>query len=720
MTVVADGAVTPPTAGAALLRPGRPCWRVGRCPRLAVLVDGAAYFAAVKRAILAAHRQILVAGWDLDGRIELERERPMAAVPNGLRELLSFVVTRRPGLRVHLLLWDYTVLYATDREPLPSLTLGLMTPDAVEVVFDDSVPVGGSHHEKIVVIDDALAFVGGMDLTARRWDTPEHRPADLGRLDRSGRPYPPVHDVQAMFDGPLAAALGEHVRARWEAAGGDPLVAPEPGNDPWPESVAPAITDIPGGLARTVPPLDGRAGVREVEALYVESIAAAHTAIYIENQYLTSRRVCEALAARLAEPTGPEVVIVSPRRCEGWLEEQVMGQGRARFLARLRAADRFGRLRTCWPSAGRGQKIHVHAKVMVIDDSFARIGSSNLANRSMSVDSECDLALGAETDVHRAAVRAFRDRLLAEHLGCDRERLADATARHGSLVSAIDSLRRRHGRTLMPLEPEAESAEAIELVRLVGDPEQPGDLATIFDRVVGDIDVRRLGVGPLLVANWPLLALVTGVLGLALAWHLTPLGEAVDTATLAAWFADAVRHPMTPLAVVGVYLVAGLVAFPVTMLIAATAIAFGPWEGFAYALGGSLAGAAAGYGVGRLFGRTVVARWSTRWTREVSRRLEGRGFLAVLSVRVIPVAPFTVVNVVVGAFRVPFGRFMVASLVGMAPGIAVMTLLGRRLVALWREPDVLNAAAAVAVLILWLAVGALLYRRLRGDDGERA
>src|SRR4030095_10377443 len=192
-------------------------------------------------------------------------------------------------------------------------------------------------------------------------------------------------------------------------------------------------------------------GVREVEAQYLDTIAAARHSIYIENQYFTADKVGDALAARLSEPDGPEVVVVLRELSHGWLEELTMQTLRTKLIQRLRAADVHDRLPVYYPFI-EGLKsrtcIDVHSNVMIVDDEIVRIGSANLANRSMGLDTECDLtieALGRE-DV-RAAICALRAPLLGEHLGFERARVRETIERTGSLTAAIDLLQ-RNDRTL--------------------------------------------------------------------------------------------------------------------------------------------------------------------------------------------------------------------------------------------------------------------------------
>jgi phosphatidylserine/phosphatidylglycerophosphate/cardiolipin synthase-like enzyme len=319
--------------------------------------------------------------------------------------------------------------------------------------------VGGAHHQKIVVIDDCLAFAGGIDVTADRWDTPEHLDRQpLRRRPSTHRPTGPWHDVTSLVSGPAARALGDLARERWASGTGRAL---EPVTDVeacWPPEVEPLLTDVDVAISRTRPEHGGDALVHEVELLWLAAIAGARRTVYIESQYFANRRIAEAIAERLREDDGPEVVVVNPESADGWLEEKAMGTARAKLLALLADADRHGRFRLYVPVTEGRQPIYVHAKVMVVDDRLLRVGSSNLNNRSMGVDTECDLSIEAVAGSPRqeeiaATIVGFRDGLLAEHLGATPEEVAAAIADTGSLVQGIERLRRPTGRSLVEFEP---------------------------------------------------------------------------------------------------------------------------------------------------------------------------------------------------------------------------------------------------------------------------
>ena len=112
-----------------------------------------------------------------------------------------------------------------------------------------------------------------------------------------------------------------------------------------------------------------------IERLYLASIRSARDSIYVENQYFSAESITDALCERLAEPDGPEVILVLPSACSGWIEERTMGARRARLLERLREADRFGRFRAYAPHAPGVGRVNVHAKLMIVDDALVRIGS---------------------------------------------------------------------------------------------------------------------------------------------------------------------------------------------------------------------------------------------------------------------------------------------------------------------------------------------------------
>jgi phosphatidylserine/phosphatidylglycerophosphate/cardiolipin synthase-like enzyme/uncharacterized membrane protein YdjX (TVP38/TMEM64 family) len=690
------------------LEAGRNCWRTARVGRLEWLIDGQAYFSAFRQALAGATHSIFILGWDMDSRTELVPDAPDDGLPTTLGALLNTVVSGRRGLHAYVLDWDYPMLYQADREIAPTYALGWSTHRRVKFRMDGEHPVGGSHHQKIVVIDDAVAFVGGLDLTSSRWDTPAHDPHDARRRTPGGQPYPPFHDVQVIVDGEAAAALGDLARARWLRATGE-KVRPPGGvrGDPWPKSVHPAVIDAEVAIARTQPEYGGVPAAQEIKRLYLDAIASARRHIYIENQYFTAPAIGDALARRLAEPDGPEIVLLSRLRGGGWLEESTMGALRARMLRALRAADRYGRLRAYYPDhTGLGEQcINLHSKLMVVDDRFAEVGSANLNNRSLGYDTECDLALEASEPCIQGPIALLRNRLLAEHLDVSLEQVAGTLVQRNSLIQTIEALRGRT-RTLTPLDPDAApQGDTFILDPSMVDPERPVDP----DRLAAQLVPRRgRPVAARRVASAVVVLLAAA--GLAAAWRWTPLHELLDVRSLASDIEVLAHAPFAPLLVLGAYVLASLTGFPITLLILATGLVFGPVAALAYAWAGSLLGAAAGFGLGRVLARDLAQRLSGARLTAIGRRLDKQRLLAVIAVRIIPVAPFTVVNLAAGAARIRLRDFMLGTFLGMSPGIIAVTVFWGQVLAALRQPSPMSLLV-LGLVAAGIVLGAVALRR---------
>jgi len=706
-----------PMKNSGILREGQNCWRIASCERAAFLVDGEAYFATLAETIRRARKTVYIVGWDIDSRIRLVREgqeQLPEGLPAKLGPFLNEVVSRREDLHVYVLDWDFAMLYALEREPLPIFKFGWGGQKRLHFHMDDKHPVGASHHQKLVVVDDRVAFCGGFDLAGSRWDTCEHAPDDPRRQDNGTR-YTPFHDVQLMVDGEAAQALGELARQRWHrATGKKPRSPANVKDDPWPEQVAADLEKVSVGILRTDPACNGRKQVCEVKDFYLDAIASAQSSIYIENQYFTAHAVGEALEKRLAEETGPEVVMVLPRECSGWLEEGTMGVLRVRMLRRLRAADRHDRLKVYFPTRdGLGPRgINVHAKILVVDDRLVRIGSSNLNNRSMGVDSECDLAIDADGDDRlREGIAAFRNRLLGEHLGAAQETVAEAIQTQSSLVAAVEELRDGE-RRLDPLEPKIDEwlDELVPDSRII-DPENPVSLDELIEQLA-PVDLEIHDEDERGFKGWGFGLLIAAALLLAALWRWTSLGEWLDVESLAAWGSSLRHSPLAPLATVAAFVAGGFILVPVTLLILATALAFGPVPGFVYALAGSLASALSTYAVGRMLGRDRVRSLAGGRINRISRHMAKRGLLAVTAVRLVPVAPYTVVNLVAGASHIRSRDFFLGTLLGMTPGTLAITLFEEGLVNALKNPEMSNYLILGAVIAAAIGGGWLLRRWL--------
>jgi phospholipase D1/2 len=651
---------------------GRNCWNRTQANRLAFLIDGEAYFKAFKEAALKARRSIFIISWDIDSHVLLTRDGDRSGFPNQLGDFLGALLERRRDLHIHVLNWDFSLIYIFERMTQPFFRVDFKKQRRFHFRLDGTHPIGASHHQKIVVIDDSVGFTGGFDLTHARWDTPAHHAHDPKRIDPNGMTYGPFHDIQVIVDGNAAMRLGDIARERWAIATGQDTQPVSLQEDPWPPYLRPDMKDVSIAISRTLPAFMGRPEVREVETLYLDMVASAQRFIYIEQQYFTSARTGEALAARLKEENGPEILLILPKVNSGWLEENSMGLLRTGLLKRLRQADVHGHLGVYYPVVPDDEEVsvNVHSKIMVIDDRMARVGSSNLSNRSMGLDTECDLTVESEGDPQKEGrIAEFRNLLLAEHLGVSPEKIAEVIASKNSLLGAVEALRGSK-RTLRPLVADVpEWMNNLLPETPIFDLERPLDEVRLIEEFV-PTDMNESAGRPF-VRGALLLVLLVILAGL---WKWSPLKEWIDLQPLMNW-ADSFRgNPMTSLIVIAFYVIGGLVMFPVLLLIFATTFTFDPLAGILYSFAGCFSSAIAGYGIGKMIGRDVVRRLAGVRLNQMSRRLARRGLDAIIFLRIVPLLPFTLVNLVAGASHLRFRDYVLGTMIGMTPGIFFITL----------------------------------------------
>jgi len=460
-------------------------WRYARAKRAHVVIDAAAYFELMQEAMLRARQRIFLVGWDFDSRIRMPGGRRWWNLPDKdrfparLGAFFVWLTKRNPSMQIRLLKWNFGAIRYLFRGTMIVDLIRWIFNKGIVFKFDSAHPLGCSHHQKLVIIDDCFAVCGGIDMTSDRWDTPDHIHEDSRRRRPNRTAYGPWHDITMMLEGGAAFALAELGRRRWRQAGGKPMKpCAHQAESPWPERLAAEFRDVEVGIARTRAAYRDIVEVREVEALFLAQIARARRFIYAENQYFASRTIAEAIAVRLMEPDPPEIVLIMPLTADGWLEQTAMDGARTRLLHAIGERDHARRFRVFVPRTSGGTPIYVHAKLMIIDDEIVRVGSSNMNNRSMGLDTEADVFIDAArpgNDHAAPAIARLRRRLLAEHCGISEAAIEALLSEHGSMAAAIAAVR-SDGKYLEPfcLRPLTDAEKALADNALF-DPETPGE-----------------------------------------------------------------------------------------------------------------------------------------------------------------------------------------------------------------------------------------------------
>lgn len=451
--------------------PATSCLALSEFERAHVLIDAESYYAAFCQAALRARRYIYISGWQFDTQARLLRPDPAAPPPHPVELLpfLNYLCEANTALEIYVTAWDYSVVYALEREWLQKLKFDFQSHSRVHFEFLNHPEPGGCHHQKLVVIDGVVAFVGGLDLCDSRWDTRQHEKDDPRRIDTRGKPYKPFHDIQVGLVGPVVSVLEQLFLDGWRMAGGlDPRleVAGEPRAE---RARAAAASDAALGIDGLGVPLAGRrVGVSrtewlpdgqvigEIQALFERAILAAERLIYIETQYFTSRALAEALYYRLADTARPklQVVLVMPDGADSPKEDFVLGN-RQRAIRRFVAdvARHFGHeFRLMMSSEASAEApcpaTFIHSKLMIVDDEFLSIGSANFTNRSLRIDREVNVAWQAQLESPEgaprlaASIQALRASLLAEHAGvADEEPFREIDGLIARLDAACDPSR---------------------------------------------------------------------------------------------------------------------------------------------------------------------------------------------------------------------------------------------------------------------------------------
>ncbi|MBX3016370.1 MAG: VTT domain-containing protein [Bdellovibrionaceae bacterium] len=682
------------------------CWRTGTVNHARLLVDCADYYRAIHAAIANARHSIFILGWEIDSHVRLLRgeEEKTSEIPSCAVDLLNWKAQQNPDLKIYLLRWDPSIAFLGEREALPEYAWTGATPENLAICMDSAIPIGGSQHQKVILIDDELVFNGGMDIARQRWDERDHRVHEPERTDELG-PYGPYHDAQMMMDGPIVKHFAELVRWRWRRAAGyeavperatPPLTTPAPS---WPRHFPPQQGRINAAISRTLPEMKDCRATTEIHKMYMDLIPTARQLIYIENQFLACEKIADALNAQLKKYPALKVICVSSFNPQGLFEREGLWAGRIEFKRRMTDGIRAGRVGIFCTGILKpdGAPLHkrIHSKIIVVDDRYMTVGSANIANRSMNLDTECDVTFYGATPAQRNWIRRMRDDLLAEHSGlpiqdvarmCDEGRFVNEFMQEANAESySLRETRDEHF-TDGKLQPVA---------KMLADPSTP--------IIGGFAKMSTPGRGKVLAIG------IFAVMAIIAIFAARSLFHDLTAAKIQTFLEATRQSPWSLPAVVTVYVLGGFIFFPVTVLSLITAAVFGAIWGPTYAMAGALASATTGFWLGRWAGFGGLRKIMGERTRKIDQHFEKAGIIGVMLVRLIPIAPFTLVNLAAGVSSVRFLDFVLGTFLAFLPAFVAKGLLGDSLTQVILNPNEETAKYLALGLGVWLLIVGATY-----------
>lgn len=676
------------------------CW-LGKNERAAFLFEGKNYFKAFFEAALQAKKSIYIVGWDFNSDTELLRGKDAKKarndkMPTKIWEFLNYLCENNPDLQVRIINWDYYLVYGQERDHL--LKGKAFFHDRIKVRFDDQHPLSASHHQKYVLLDEDLLFLGGLDFAQGRWDDKFHKIHNHLRKTPSGKSYPPFHDLQLMLKGECVAVMAKMFRDRWQLLTGEKLKDRHHRISVWPKYFEMEISDSERcGLSRTWPEYEEYEQVVEIEKLYRKAISEAKDYIYIENQYFISKKIVDYLGSSLSKKEGPEVIVLTVDHKESWLEGTVYGAFFNKFVKILKKKDKYGRLGiysalVC--EKGEEIDLKIHSKIMIVDDHFLTIGSANATNRSLGLDSELNFSFENEERVGRMLYL-----LLAEHGGSDWQKVKKWRENGESIKGIIEKFNSKR-RKIVPL-----NRMGGQLMRLIPvplkliDPARP--LITLKDMAAFNVYEKwSRKFSPLLILGLAFLTLFA----LALSWRVLINEGILDITRIRSLLEFAHGSDYAWIGAIGFYILGGMVLLPLLVMILAVAFFFDPLPAFGISFLGILLSASLNYLIGRKLGKRALKKVNTPVLNALNNKLKKNGFINTLLFRLVPIAPAGVVDLLAGASKISFRDFILATAVGIFPGLIVLILLGSTFQEIVQDFSWLKAGLLLVVGLFWLGV----------------
>lgn len=650
---------------------------------LSLHIGGVEYYGSLKKSLEQANTCILICGWTFSLSTVLDKE------DTTVKDVLFALP---PSVEVKILIWDYPLIYTPDRDPFTALTLALENKSNISFQRFDFHPIMSSLHSKLVVIDNRLAYVGGFDIDHERLDGPYHLDDDPLRVNADGESYRPFRDYALRIQGDVSH-LSDYFYQLWNSQ----------------KKQKSFFANVEGQLdlgteflelARTVPAFKNQAKDFSSYKLQRQLIKNAKKYIYIENQYLSHEGMVGLLCEKLASPHGPQVVIVVSYGKMPWLEKISMGSLLNESVKGLMEADRYGRLGLyCLkyrPTNDEDSFVKVHSKCMIIDGEYLKIGSSNFSKRSMEFDYEIDLFLHHSHQVKKFEKRIFKTLLSAPDCDfCEKSSLLETFEHYRKKYKKIYPL----GQLIDEVSSLVEYKEYLPLDKYK---------MTFFEKV-GQKFINKESIQTLNLKAFLVLLFLILIAGLALFFPFDQVEKLVKDYVFTKQMSGTMSLAL--MLFVG-YVALGAFFFPLNLYILLCGAFFSPVYAFALSLCGALTAGLASYFIGAFFENVEYVENKIKSLRKLKRFLRKKSLSTIIFLRMVPIAPYSLVNFVCGKFRISLWRFVAGTLIGVAPGTFALIFMEKQLIEVFRSPSLENALYFLAAASLFYLAYRIVKKRM--------
>ena len=645
-------------------------------PELIICADS--YFKSVRQSFERASKSILICGWSLNLDILMDDDGTT------LEDVLFSVPDH---VQVKILIWDYPIFYMGDRDPFLALNIALANRDNISFKRFDFHPLMSSMHSKMVVVDDKELFVGGIDLDLERRDGEYNKASDPLRADKNKSGFKPFRDYALHFQSTDVKSFSEFFEQLWHSQQdqkSDILASKE-------------LTHGNVFFSRTIPKFKDNPQERSSFKLHKWLIKNAKKYIYIENQYLTSEKIVELLVDVLKKDEGPEVVIVVSYGKMPLIEKVSMGALLTDYVQILVKNDPHNRLKIYTLFTGDKEEreyVKIHSKCMLVDDKYLKIGSSNINNRSMDFDYELD-ALVTGTKIIE-----YKERIFNTLLG-----YGEDIEIKESVIETFENAKKRFNKIVEVKDVLKEKSVLVEYKDYL--PLDKKEM-TFFERAGQTFITKKSFVKMHMKLVIGLAMLVLAVTG---AFLVRP--EEVKGVVNTIMSSLDVESSLILMAIFFIsYTILGTFFFPLNAYIFLCGAYFSMAQAFGLAIAGALSVASLAYWVGAFFGKDIHAESKIEKVNQLKRLLKNNSLLTLVFLRIVPIAPYPLVNMICGKFRVGFNKYILGTFIGVVPGSAALIFMEKQLIDLVQKPNISNVLILIVIGVVFLLAIRFVKRRM--------